>query len=341
MQKDKESTLRMVAFLELGIDCAYTIEASLGGKSMTHFSAHDLMSFGTELCLSFLEIYPAMALSSSTLSPAPHLSQSTTRHREAGSFFEEIAAWRAYYNIESVQGLGVSLMTPFAVRELTPSAGQDVRDDGDSDNSAENTATARPIIRPLASKLIPRPPKYDPSKDNRSTHSSFARAPHTKCMENVYENNGVISNLIKSVDTIIRSEASSSHCTKPMTGDIILNKDPSIRTSSSAASSPRISSMHCSASHRRRKCSDASEMKAPGAEFTNIRWERHPTEDETSASSITMSQRSPRWPALPGLLITLQTFILLVINSFKQEGSPKLQVVVELRSLELQLLLAP
>lgn len=39
MLKEKSSCLRMVAFLELGIDCAYTVEASLGGKAQTHFSA--------------------------------------------------------------------------------------------------------------------------------------------------------------------------------------------------------------------------------------------------------------------------------------------------------------
>lgn len=43
--------MRLVAFTELGIECAYTLEASLGGKEPQHYSVHDLQALGKDVCL--------------------------------------------------------------------------------------------------------------------------------------------------------------------------------------------------------------------------------------------------------------------------------------------------
>jgi len=66
MHRAKASTMRMVAFAELGVDCVYTIEASLAGKEPFHFSAHDLLQLGREITLGILAAYPSMAPKNST-----------------------------------------------------------------------------------------------------------------------------------------------------------------------------------------------------------------------------------------------------------------------------------
>jgi len=50
MQRTKAGSLRMAAFLELGIDCAYTCEVSMAGTTECHFTAGNLYDFGRRLC---------------------------------------------------------------------------------------------------------------------------------------------------------------------------------------------------------------------------------------------------------------------------------------------------
>lgn len=159
MIKEKSTTLRMVAFLELGIDCVYTIEASLAGKGNKHFSVQDLIGFGESMCFSFLEIYPSVALHACKLPYAPHLAHSFSRHKRAGSFYDEIMMWRSYYTIENSQGVGSSLISPAAMKELSQTA-LFSRDDDESDNSDG------------ATRVIPRPkvPASRSSKFNRSAY---------------------------------------------------------------------------------------------------------------------------------------------------------------------------
>jgi hypothetical protein len=49
MEASKASTMRMVMFTELGIECSYTVEASLAGAQGRHFSIEDLVCMGADL----------------------------------------------------------------------------------------------------------------------------------------------------------------------------------------------------------------------------------------------------------------------------------------------------
>ena len=61
MHKSKAATMRMITFMEMGVDNVYTIECSLGGKYPNHFNAQELIQFGQDVCLGLLEAYPSMA----------------------------------------------------------------------------------------------------------------------------------------------------------------------------------------------------------------------------------------------------------------------------------------
>lgn len=49
MQRAKAGSMRLAAFLEMGIDNAYTLEASMAGDAEDHFTAQDLYDFGEQL----------------------------------------------------------------------------------------------------------------------------------------------------------------------------------------------------------------------------------------------------------------------------------------------------
>ena len=161
MIKEKSTTLRMVAFLELGIDCVYTIEASLAGKGNKHFSVQDLVGFGESMCFAFLEIYPSVALHACKLPYAPHLAHSFSRHKKAGSFYDEIMMWRSYYTIENSQGVGSSLISAAAMKELSQTALLS-RDDDESDNSDG------------ATRAIPRP-KFSACRSSKFNRSAYMK----------------------------------------------------------------------------------------------------------------------------------------------------------------------
>ncbi len=139
MQKSKVSTMRIVCFAELGIDCTYTLEASLGGNFPYHFSAHDLVSFGSHLCVGLLAAYPAMSLKqldtqsvsnvvNSTISYLSNCCQDTknkfnisnnNNFLELREIISEIPLWRPYYNV-SENGAGASLLSTFGLSEMVP-----------------------------------------------------------------------------------------------------------------------------------------------------------------------------------------------------------------------------
>jgi hypothetical protein len=139
MQKSKVSTMRIVCFAELGIDCTYTLEASLGGNYPYHFSAHDLVSFGNHLCVGLLAAYPAMSLKqldsptistvvNSTISYLSTCCQDSTNKfhvpnnnnfLELREIISEIPLWRPYYNV-SENSVGASLLSTFGLSEMVP-----------------------------------------------------------------------------------------------------------------------------------------------------------------------------------------------------------------------------
>lgn len=168
MHKSKATTMRMVTFLELGVDCVYTIECSLAGKYPHHFTAQDLLKFGSELGLGLVEVYPSLTTSpiSSSLNECSGTNEDSKESKRyvkgqrygwgdnsfsicsttlegisapeveapTGQFANEILKWRVHcdeYNIKS--GFGASLLTPAATKELTCA----VVEDGDSDDDKE------------------------------------------------------------------------------------------------------------------------------------------------------------------------------------------------------------
>jgi len=144
VHRSKASTMRIVNFIELGIDCVYTIEASLAGYQGQHFTAHDLHSFGKDVCLSLGEIYPA--LSSFSISseqdvhnwnPLVTCCQDTSE--DGLTLQQEINRWKECSAYDT-SALGVSLMTEASVKEITTAAiDGEGRDDDDSDIDEPST----------------------------------------------------------------------------------------------------------------------------------------------------------------------------------------------------------
>lgn len=56
MHKSKSGTMRIVAFTELGIDCVYTVEASLAGSDCIHFGPQELLRMGHSICLRYFSL---------------------------------------------------------------------------------------------------------------------------------------------------------------------------------------------------------------------------------------------------------------------------------------------
>lgn len=126
-------------------------------------------------------------MGASELSAAPHMAASESRHREAGVFYNEIMLWRAYYNIESSQGIGVSVMNPEALKELL--SAPDLADDDDSENSdgALRPAPSRP--RRQQTKPIAKAPRSAPplvrgvDADAGNMQSELARVPFLEAVQ--------------------------------------------------------------------------------------------------------------------------------------------------------------
>jgi hypothetical protein len=57
MQECKASTMRVVMNRDLGVSCAYTLEASLSGTTAHHFSLRNLLRIGLDYSLSLLQFY--------------------------------------------------------------------------------------------------------------------------------------------------------------------------------------------------------------------------------------------------------------------------------------------
>ena len=102
MQRAKASTMRMVVFTELGVDCCYTIEASLAGKGDLHFGVGDLMDIGRKVCRSLLAATPSMLPST-----APQM-QMLLRQGQAWSVVEAFAEPGGVLREGQEQGTGLA-----------------------------------------------------------------------------------------------------------------------------------------------------------------------------------------------------------------------------------------
>jgi hypothetical protein len=142
MHRSKASTMRMVNFIELGIDCVYTVEASLAGLCPNHFGPYDLVNFGRDICKSLLEIFPSIAVNEvfDTLGSSLEWSKclkACLSSSDREPFEKETLYWRKS-NVHAAKQLGVSLMSESAINEMISAASERVgRDDDDSDIEEE------------------------------------------------------------------------------------------------------------------------------------------------------------------------------------------------------------
>mgnify|MGYP003931915991 FL=1 len=70
LSKSKASTMRIVMFEELGINCSYTLEASFSGLDGYHFNTQDLKNMGRDFCLSLRDFEDYLDLETATLTAA-------------------------------------------------------------------------------------------------------------------------------------------------------------------------------------------------------------------------------------------------------------------------------
>lgn len=134
MHKSKLSTLRMVAFTEIGIDCVYTLEASIAGKDpVGHFTVDHLLQAGKDVCIAILAAWPSissvpldghqsnenMTIVSNYLDNINCGSKDLVSDKETvRSLVEEIGKWRRYYNVSDI-GKGASLLSDAGLSELS------------------------------------------------------------------------------------------------------------------------------------------------------------------------------------------------------------------------------
>lgn len=142
MHKSKQGTCRLVAFCELGIDCVYTVEASMAGLHPRHFFPADLLSLGQALCCTLISVYPAISAAPMASADLFDDGQQEPVYR---GFLAEAAQWRRYYSPSAAARYqeGVSLLMESVMRELVvDSFEEEYTDDSDND-SAYLTAKKR------------------------------------------------------------------------------------------------------------------------------------------------------------------------------------------------------
>jgi len=191
VHRSKASTMRIVNFIELGVDCVYTIEASLAGLQPTQFSAHDLVKFGFDVCRSLLEVYPAFAPRNSNYLNKPNWSPSIYCLKNVidpgVSLAHEIEKWREFSAYDT-EGLGVSLMSESAIREMTVAAVDgEGRDDDDSDIEDEEEKKPKVVKEKVGKPPTGKEKKsvYSKSKDKDSDAASAVEEKDKKGEKNV------------------------------------------------------------------------------------------------------------------------------------------------------------
>lgn len=133
LHKSKASTMRMVTFLELGVDCVYTIEASLAGKAPLHFSVHDLIAFGSDICEGIresLHVEDGRDLTNCANNKSAAISERDSLLYEIR---EEVQIFNKVLDFSTCLP-GATLLSVNGFRELTAAAAEgEGRDDDDSD----------------------------------------------------------------------------------------------------------------------------------------------------------------------------------------------------------------
>ena len=131
LHKSKASTMRVVSFLELGIDCVYTVEASLAGKMPNHFDVFDLMEFGSCICECLVEMYPLAQSRTASLNPFSELIKNVDGDRR--DLREEIHKWTSIVEFSQLEK-GCTILSQTGLKELQSAANdEEGKDDDDSD----------------------------------------------------------------------------------------------------------------------------------------------------------------------------------------------------------------
>ena len=129
LHKSKASTMRMVMFMEFGVDCVYTVEASLAGKPPLHFGIHDLMTFGKDICEGIRESLHT----EDRVAEEYGCCEAPERSKVLSQIRDELRICKTVLDLESLLP-GSTLLSANGLRDLTAAAVEgDGRDDDDSD----------------------------------------------------------------------------------------------------------------------------------------------------------------------------------------------------------------
>ena len=191
IHKSKLSTLRMVAFTEIGIDCVYTLEASIAGKDpIGHFGVDHLLQAGKDVCIAILAAWPSMSLApldgyqfndnlsivNNYLDRVNSAAKDLVSDRESvKSLVDEIGKWRRYYNTHDL-GKGASLLSEAGLAELS-GLGSLEYNNGDEYNSGsdadgvhhENDNTIQASLIPMTSPSTISTKTLKSDKDEKGT----------------------------------------------------------------------------------------------------------------------------------------------------------------------------
>ena len=130
LHKSKASTMRMVNFIELGVDCVYTIEASLAGKGPYHFSAGDLQDFGMSVGLALKECLSLVKQKENFIKSGGFIDKEI---EGCSKLREEIVEWTDMVDFDGIDH-GSSLLSINGLRDLQAAAVDgEGKDDDDSD----------------------------------------------------------------------------------------------------------------------------------------------------------------------------------------------------------------
>jgi hypothetical protein len=248
LHKSKASTMRMVTFLELGVDCVYTIEASLAGKSPLHFSVHDLIAFGEDICKGIRESLHVEVTSRSDVI--------SERERLLDEIRKEVQIFNKVLDFSSCLP-GATLLSVNGFRELTAAAAEgEGRDDVDSDIPDEDKKEKESIGGGAGKEKD----KYAKEKAPKTISKKV------KSKEEANSSNGVkgVSNVSSNISVAVSDNSSRHRILDDVAASKIINtKVPSLRLAreNKAAVAIPVTTENSSRILQRRKSQGIKEVK--------------------------------------------------------------------------------
>ena len=219
MQKAKSSTMRMVVFTELGIDCCYTIEASLAGKFPYHFNIADLYDIGKNVCKSLLTAFPSIAPTSSEHYSQEVISVFSEATQESLSFknqfMQEMSVWKHLYKAEDCVGSGLSLLSDEGLQEFQTAQDNNVYEINDEKNIDDNNDQ---IDKNSKGEVKSKKQFADRTKKNKSSKIKKNKKEDTSSSTNIV---AIPASLYTNDNNLIKIEKTHSDST---TVERVLNK---------------------------------------------------------------------------------------------------------------------